>query len=81
MEHFSWDTMHTGLAWFLWLGFVLLILSSLGNWGYSYRTHRKFTEGNSRRDAIEILNERYASGQIDQAEFEEIKLRISEETK
>lgn len=30
-----------GWGWILWLGFIFLIFSSLGNWNYAYRAHRK----------------------------------------
>jgi hypothetical protein len=32
--YFSW-------GWFLWFGFIFLMFSSLGNWGYNYRAHQR----------------------------------------
>ena len=67
--YFSW-------FWILWLGFIFLMLSGMGNWGYSYQAHRKF-DGTSRRSAAEILNERYASGEIDRAQYQQLKADIN----
>ena len=65
-----------GWGWILWLGFVFLMLSSFGNWGYAYRAHRKF-DGMPRKDASELLNERYASGEVTRAQFLEMKADIA----
>ena len=27
--------------WFLWMGIIFVMFSSFGNWGYTYRVHRK----------------------------------------
>jgi putative membrane protein len=67
--YFSW-------GWILWFGFIMLIFSSFGNWGYSYRAHRKY-DGSSRKDATAILNERYASGAIDRVQYLQLKTDIS----
>lgn len=60
-----------GWYWILWFGFIFLIFSSVGNWGYSYRAHRKYD--GRRRDATDILNERYASGEIDRTQYQQLK--------
>lgn len=64
-----------GWFWIVWVGFIILMFSSMGNWGYSYRAHRKF-DGSVRRSAGEILNERYASGEIDRAQYQQLKADI-----
>ncbi len=65
-----------GWGWILWLGFIFLLFSSMGNWGYAYRAHRK-VDGSSHRDAGTILNERYASGELTRAQYLELKSDIA----
>jgi putative membrane protein len=64
-----------GWYWIIWMGFIFLMFSNLGNWGYSYQAHRKY-DGTMRRGATEILNERYASGEIDRAQYQQLKADI-----
>jgi len=64
-----------GWGWFLWLGFIFLMFSSAGNWGYTYRAHQKY--GQSRKEAIDILNERYARGDIAREQYALLKSDIS----
>jgi putative membrane protein len=52
------------------------MFSSFGNWGYTYRIHRKFDLG-SGRQALDFLNERYARGEITQPEYARMKLEIA----
>lgn len=33
-DYFTW-------GWMLWLGFIFLMFSGFGNWGYTYRAHQK----------------------------------------
>jgi putative membrane protein len=57
-------------------GFVFLLFSGIGNWGYTYRAHRRF--GNEpRSDAFEILDVRYAKGEITRDEYARMKSEIS----
>ena len=42
MSHPYWNDLYFSWGWFLWLGFILLFFSSFGNWGYTYRAHRRF---------------------------------------
>lgn len=65
-----------GWGWLLWLGFIVLVFSALGNWGYTYRAHRKY-DCPPRKDAIDSLNERYARGEITREQYREIKAEIS----
>jgi putative membrane protein len=63
-------------GWILWIGFWFLIISSFGNWGYTYRVHRRYGDG-SQKTARDILNERYARGDINRDEFHKIKNEIA----
>lgn len=76
MNHMYDGSFFLGWGWFLWLGFIFLVFSSIGNWGYSYRAHRKYDD-TSRRDAATILNERYASGEIDRVQYLQLKTDIT----
>jgi putative membrane protein len=76
MYHMSDSGQYFGWGWILWLGFMFLIFSSLGNWGYAYRAHRKL-DGSPRRDASAILNERYAGGEIDRTQYLQLKADIA----
>ncbi|MEO7054656.1 MAG: SHOCT domain-containing protein, partial [Rhizomicrobium sp.] len=72
MTHFNSDGFLFGWGWILWLGFIFLVFSSFGNWGYAYRAHRKL-DGAATKDASALLNERYASGELTRAQFLEMK--------
>ena len=64
-----------GWGWILWFGFILLIFSGIGNWGYSYSVHRKYDL--PRRAARDILDERYARGEITREQFVQLKSDIA----
>jgi putative membrane protein len=65
-----------GWGWILWLGFVFLIFSGFGNWGYTYRVHRKY-DLQPTKEARDILNERYARGEITREQFAQLKSDIA----
>jgi putative membrane protein len=75
MQHAYWNDWYSGWGWFLWLGFVILMFSSFGNWGYTYRAHRRFG-GISNGDARNILDARYAGGDITRDEYALMKSEI-----
>jgi putative membrane protein len=76
MTHGVWYDWYEGWGWFLWLGFMFLIFSSAGNWGYTYRVHR-FSGRPTQKDALDILDERYARGEITLAEFRGMKAEMA----
>jgi putative membrane protein len=64
-----------GWAWFLWIGFMILMFSSVGNWGYTNRLHRRY--GVAPKGALDILDERYARGEIAHDEYARMKSEIA----
>jgi len=79
VAHYYWNDWYMGWGWFLWYGIILLFFLNVGNWGYTYRAHRKFEDGYPDRDALDILNARYARGDINDDEYLKIKSHISRE--
>jgi putative membrane protein len=76
MTHNFWGDWYFGWGWLLWFGFIFLMFSSLGNWGYAYGAHRKY-DTLPRSKALDILNERYARGDITRDEYGKLKLEIA----
>ncbi len=72
MYHYNWNDWYSGWGWILWFGIVLLFLSNVGNWGYSYRAHQKFATL-QRKEVTNILDERYARGEINREEYTRMK--------
>lgn len=62
-------------SWFLWIGFMIIVFSSFGNWGYTYRLHRRY--GTTTSGALDILDERYARGEIARDEYARMKSEIA----
>lgn len=76
MAHPYWNDWYLGWGWFLWIGVWFLLISSFGHWGYTYRSSRR-SASLPQRNAVDILNERYAGGEITREEFTRIKQEIS----
>jgi putative membrane protein len=76
MMNTNYNDFLLGWGWILWIGFIVLLFSSFGNWGYAYRAHRK-VDGATTKDASAILNERYARGELTRAQYMEQKADIA----
>jgi putative membrane protein len=59
----------------LWFGFIFLVFSGIGNWGYSYSAHRKYDL--TRKGPRDILDERYARGEITREQYLQLKTDIA----
>lgn len=67
---------YSGWGWFLWFAVMILVFASIGNWGYTYRVHRNYGRL-PRKDALDILNERFARGEISSEEHARMKSTIT----
>ena len=81
MGPYYWNDWYTGWGWILWFGICLLMFSSLGNWGYTYRAHRKYSDLTPQKGAMDLLHERYARGELTRDEYNQMKADISGENK
>jgi putative membrane protein len=75
MTHYYWNDWYWSWGWFLWFGIIFLMFSSIGNWGYTYGAHRKYSALSPK--AMDLLNERYARGDLSREEYARLKLEIS----
>jgi putative membrane protein len=60
-----------GWGWIIWLGFIFLMFSNLGDWNYAYRAHRE-GDHSATKDPATILKERYAAGELTRTQYLEI---------
>jgi putative membrane protein len=77
MMNYDANYWNAGWGWFLWFGVIILVFSNIGSWGYTYRTN-KFNRNDLVKDSTDILNERYARGDINREEFHKMKVEIIE---
>ncbi len=71
-----WNDWYTGWGWVLWFGMLMLIFSSVGTWGYSYTSNRRYRDFDPGRDAFDMLAERYAKGEIQRDEYKRMHNEI-----
>jgi putative membrane protein len=79
MANYYWNDWYSGWVWVLWFGFFMLFFSSVGNWSYTYRAHAKYNGAFPQKDVIDILNERYARGEVTHEEYQRTKSAIKED--
>jgi putative membrane protein len=77
MENSYWGHWYFGWGWFLWFGVWFLLITSAGHWGYSYRAHKKYLR-QWHRSPQDILNERYARGEISNDEYAQMKISLGQ---
>jgi putative membrane protein len=70
---YYWNDWYTGWGWFLWFAVFILFFSSLGNWGYTYQAHRKYNDKDFQKSLLQILQARYAKGEIKEDEYLRLK--------
>lgn len=75
MAHYYWNDWYFEWGWILWFGFIFLMFSSFGHWGYAYRTRRQYS-GRPENRAFDILDERYARGEINHDQYSKLKSDI-----
>ena len=77
MTGYYWNDWYSGWGYILWFGMIFLLFSSLGNWGYTYQAHSRYRDFDARKDAFDLLTERYAKGDLTREEFVRMKEEIS----
>jgi putative membrane protein len=70
------NEMYFGWSWLFWFGVIFLFASSIGNWGYTYKAHLKYSDLHPRSKAFVILDERFARGEITREEYTKMKSTI-----
>jgi len=68
MEMFEWHGYGGGMMWFFW---ILIIVALL--WFVTFASRRVGLPPGNEKNALEIIRERYAKGEINREEFEQKK--------
>jgi putative membrane protein len=78
MSSVYWNNLFSGGDWIYWCGLFFLIFLIAGNWGYTYRLHRRFNGLSPEKSALDLLKERYALGEVTRDDFLQTKSEIVE---
>jgi putative membrane protein len=76
MSNYYWNDWYSGFGWLLWFGLIFLVVSGIGNWGYTYGAHRRFASYGQPKDALDILDERYARGELTLEQYSAMKATV-----
>lgn len=76
MTHDYLANWNFGWSWLLGFGFWFLLLSSFGHGRYAYRFNQRYT-AQPGKNALDLLNERYARGDIDRDEYRQLKQEMA----
>jgi putative membrane protein len=60
----------------MWIFWILIVIALI--WFATFATRRESASSTRQKSALEILKERYARGEIERDEFEQIKKDLSE---
>jgi putative membrane protein len=67
---------YDGWGLVLWVGMIILLFSSVGNWGYTYQAHQRYIAFDG-RDALDILSERFARSEITRDEYRSMRDEVA----
>ena len=74
--------MYGGQHWFgggfMWIFWIILIAAIF--WGAKIMSSNKSNKTNNQNSALDILNDRYAKGEIEQTEFEQKRKDLMNKT-
>ena len=79
MQHYFWNDGYFGAGLLLWLGIIFLLFSSMASWRHTWAARRKCRVP-LQKGPLEMLNERYARGEITGEEFGRMRSAISKTT-
>lgn len=75
MNSTYWSDWYIAWGWLLWFGMIFLLITGIGNWGYSYNLAQK-TKYIPGKDPLDILLDRYVRGEIEESEYFNMKKEV-----